>query len=161
MESQYQRAIDELSRLQTGELSILRLADPIAGISGSDAQNRKSDASVDGIDNPSPASLNDDLFHYKVSRVVREDTGTDWAQELFSKLRFSYVEQVTKEKFLRAIVGEPPQIVEHQENVELEQELAGEKAELKAQKVAVAEMLQLLEAKSRQVADRMSCETFV
>ncbi len=44
-------------------------------------------------------------------------------QELFSKLRFSYLEQVTKEKFIRAIVGDPPLVVEHQENVELEASL--------------------------------------
>jgi chromosome segregation ATPase len=47
-------------------------------------------------------------------------------QELFSKLRFSYLEQVTKEKFIRAIVGDPPLVVEHQENVELEAELVAE-----------------------------------
>lgn len=74
-------------------------------------------------------------------------------QELFSKLRFSYIEQVTKEKFLRAIVGEPPQIVEHQENVELEQRLVAAKAELKAQKLAVGQMVAELESRGRQLSE--------
>jgi chromosome segregation ATPase len=73
-------------------------------------------------------------------------------QELFSKLRFSYVEQVTKEKFIRAIVGDPPLVVEHQENVELEQSLAVSKAALKAQKIAVAELVSELEKKGRELA---------
>ena len=75
-------------------------------------------------------------------------------QELFSKLRFSYVEQVTKEKFLRAIVGEPPQIVEQSENVELEERLVATKAELKAQKLHVAAMVDELQALGRVLGER-------
>lgn len=73
-------------------------------------------------------------------------------QELFSKLRFSYLEQVTKEKFIRAIVGDPPLVVEHQENVELEETLAVSKAFLKAQKTEVAELVTELEKKGRELA---------
>jgi chromosome segregation ATPase len=72
-------------------------------------------------------------------------------QELFSKLRFSYLEQVTKEKFIRAIVGDPPLVVEHQENVELEESLAVAKAALKAQKTEVAELVAELEARGREL----------
>jgi chromosome segregation ATPase len=72
-------------------------------------------------------------------------------QELFSKLRFSYLEQVTKEKFIRAIVGDPPLVVEHQENVELEASLAVEKAALKAQKTEVAELVAELEKRGREL----------
>lgn len=75
-------------------------------------------------------------------------------QELFSKLRFSYLEQVTKEKFLRAIVGDPPLIVEQQENIELEAQLATAKAELKAQKEEVASMTAELEARGRDLSRR-------
>jgi hypothetical protein len=75
-------------------------------------------------------------------------------QELFSKLRFSYLEQVTKEKFLRAIVGDPPQIVEHQDNVELEAKLVDVKAELKAQKTEVSGMVEELEARGRDLSRR-------
>ena len=73
-------------------------------------------------------------------------------QELFSKLRFSYLEQVTKEKFLKAIVGEPPQIVDHQENIELETQLAEVKAVLKAQKEDVANMVQALDEEGRELS---------
>ena len=77
-------------------------------------------------------------------------------QELFSKLRFSYLEQVTKEKFLKAIVGEPPQIVDHHENIELEAQLAEVKAVLKAQKEDVANMVKALEKEGRELSRSMS-----
>lgn len=64
------------------------------------------------------------------------------------------MEQVTKEKFLRAIVGDPPLIVEHTENIELESQLADVKAVLKAQKLRVAEMVQELEARGRDLSRR-------
>ena len=73
-------------------------------------------------------------------------------QELFSKLRFSYLEQVTKEKFLRAIVGEPPLIVDHQENVEMEVQLAEVKSVLKAQKQRVVDMIAELENRGRELS---------
>lgn len=59
-------------------------------------------------------------------------------QELFSKLRFSYVEQVTKERYLRGIVGDPPLVVGHEENLELEEKLGEKKAELKRHKEDIA-----------------------
>jgi chromosome segregation ATPase len=74
------------------------------------------------------------------------------SQELFSKLRFSYLEQVTKEKFIRAIVGDPPLVVDHQENIELEQQLLLVKTLLKAQKNKVAEMVADLERRGRELA---------
>lgn len=70
---------------------------------------------------------------------------------MFSKLRFSYLEQVTKEKFIRAIVGDPPLVVEHQENVDLEATLAESKAALKAQKTEVAELVEELETRGREL----------
>lgn len=73
------------------------------------------------------------------------------SKELFSKLRFSYLEQVTKEKFIRAIVGDPPLVVEHQENVELEASLAVSKGALKAQKTEVAELVAELEKRGREL----------
>lgn len=76
------------------------------------------------------------------------------AQELFSKLRFSYLEQVTKEKFIRAIVGDPPLVVEHQENIELESTLAVSKAALKAQKTEVAELVAELEKRGRELCHK-------
>jgi len=70
-------------------------------------------------------------------------------------LRFSYLEQVTKEKFLRAIVGDPPLIVDHQENIELELQLAEVKTVLKAQKEYVAQMVKHLEERGRELSQRM------
>ncbi|KAL8796779.1 MAG: hypothetical protein Q9195_000862 [Heterodermia aff. obscurata] len=126
-----------LAALQEQPLSIIRLSEPISAPQSS--TTRTSDASNSALDNPTPASLEADLSHYK---------------ELFSKLRFSYLEQVTKEKFLKAIVGEPPQIVDHQENIELEAELAEVKAVLKAQKEDVANMVKELDEEGRELSRR-------
>ncbi|BCS22862.1 uncharacterized protein APUU_31087S [Aspergillus puulaauensis] len=123
------------------QLSIVRISEPIFSpeedSTGSSPSKRSSDVSA--VDAPSPASLEADLTHYK---------------ELFSKLRFSYVEQVTKEKFLRAIVGDPPLVVGHNENVELETQLAEVKAELKARKEEVRSMIEEMEKMSRDLATR-------
>ncbi|KAJ5703984.1 hypothetical protein N7493_011122 [Penicillium malachiteum] len=107
---------------------------------------RRSDVSISNLSDPTPASLEADLTHYKV--------GAYHSQELFSKLRFSYLEQVTKEKFLRAIVGDPPLVVGHNENVELETQLAEVKAELKARKEEARVMIEEMEKMSRDLASR-------
>ncbi|TVY54098.1 Kinetochore protein Sos7, partial [Lachnellula suecica] len=120
----------------THEFSIIKLSEPIAGSLKQGSGDRISDASADIFENPTPASLEADLAHYK---------------ELFSKLRFSYLEQVTKEKFIRAIVGDPPLVVEHQENVELESSLAVSNASLKAQKTEVAELVAELQKRGREL----------
>ncbi|EAW09290.1 uncharacterized protein ACLA_034930 [Aspergillus clavatus NRRL 1] len=137
---QLQQQEKENGELNT-RLAIIRISEPI---SSSNVENynpspskRRSDVSV--IDNPSPASLEADLTHYK---------------ELFSKLRFSYVEQVTKEKFLRAIVGDPPLVVGHNENIELEGQLAEVKAALQARKEEVRVMIEEMEKMGRDLASR-------
>lgn len=61
---------------------------------------------------------------------------------------------MTKEKFIRAIVGDPPVVVDHQDNVDLEVTLAASKAELKAQKSEVAELVAELEARGRQLCQK-------
>ena len=61
---------------------------------------------------------------------------------------------MTKEKFLRAIVGDPPLIVEHAENIELENQLAEIKAVLKAQKEHVGELVKELDARARDLSRR-------
>ncbi|KAK9775536.1 hypothetical protein SCAR479_07925 [Seiridium cardinale] len=121
------------------ELSILRLSEPISTvpIDVQGAQTRTSDVSNSSLDAPTPASLEADLTHYR---------------ELFAKLRFSYVEQVTKEKFIRAIVGDPPLIVSPQENLELEAQNAEAKAELKALKTEVIDMVGELERRGAELA---------
>lgn len=56
---------------------------------------------------------------------------------------------------MRAIVGEPPLIVEYQENVELEAQLVQAKADLKAQKEEVRLLVANLESKGRELSIRM------
>lgn len=69
-------------------------------------------------------------------------------------MRFSYLEQVTKEKFLRSIVGDPPVIVGHNENIELEAQMAEVKAELKARKEEARVMIEEMEQMGRDLASR-------
>ncbi|KAI5207110.1 hypothetical protein E4T39_02215 [Aureobasidium subglaciale] len=87
-------------------LTILRLAEPLLG-------------AHDSADRVTKSALDAELEHYK---------------HLFSKLRFSYVEQVTKERFLKAIVADPPQLVDAAGNARLEHDLAQAKTALKAKK---------------------------
>jgi septal ring factor EnvC (AmiA/AmiB activator) len=69
-------------------------------------------------------------------------------------LRFSYIEQVTKEKFLRAITAETPLFIEASDNIALEAQLAEEKTALKKQKEEVASLTKELEKKGRELAKR-------
>ncbi|KAF6841035.1 Kinetochore protein Sos7 [Colletotrichum musicola] len=135
--AQVLRKIEDLN--ENNEISIVRLSEPISSAAVQESRQRTSDASNASQDATTPSSLEADLQHYK---------------ELFAKLRFSYVEQVTKEKFIRAIVGDPPVIVTPQENLKLEKDNLAAKAELKALKVEVAEMVARLEAKGRELAKR-------
>ncbi|KAI1001198.1 hypothetical protein K3495_g7001 [Podosphaera aphanis] len=137
MAGNYQQILESLQDLQNEhELSIIKLSEPLSGIIEKRSEERISDVSTEVFKNPTPASLEADLSHYK---------------ELFSKLRFSYLEQVTKEKFIRAIVGDPPLIVEHQENVELEASLAESKATLKSLKAEVSDLVSELEKNGREL----------
>ncbi|KAL6874889.1 hypothetical protein J3F83DRAFT_523663 [Trichoderma novae-zelandiae] len=134
------QVLETLRRLQSSnELSIIKLSESISNSTPNDAPQRISDASNTSLDNPSPTSLDADLIHYK---------------ELFAKLRFSYVEQVTKEKFIRAIVGDPPLIVTLQENLDLERENVEAKAQLKNLKLEVADLVADLEKRGRELSKR-------
>ena len=126
--------IATLRRQQTERpLSILALAEPITASQQSQPEShntRPSDASTSTTESntpATPATLAADLAHYR---------------ELFAKLRFSYLEQVTKEKYLRSIVGDPPLVVSHADNLALEEQLVGMKAALKAKKDEVDEVVQ-------------------
>jgi hypothetical protein len=48
------------------EFSILKLSEPISGPLKQNTRERTSDVSADVFENPSPASLEADLEHYKV-----------------------------------------------------------------------------------------------
>jgi hypothetical protein len=95
-----------MAQPEESSLTILSLAGPLLTAHGS-------------VDTLTKSSLDAELDHYK---------------DLFSKLRFSYVEQVTKENFLKAIVAKSPQLVDAADNALLEQHLAQAKAALKANK---------------------------
>ncbi|KAF2146354.1 uncharacterized protein K452DRAFT_214346, partial [Aplosporella prunicola CBS 121167] len=132
--------LNELQKSQ--DIKIIDLSNEVRPKPAQDGAKRKStgsEMSAEGEEHTTPASLQADLIHYK---------------ELFTKLRFSYVEQVTKEKFLTAITMDPPQFVEPQENVQLEAQLVEVKAALKAQKVEVAEMIAELERRGRDLSKR-------
>ncbi|TGJ85657.1 hypothetical protein E0Z10_g3120 [Xylaria hypoxylon] len=131
------------------EITILKLSEPISTEIAQlqEQSQRTSDISNSSLDATTPASLEADLTHYR---------------ELFAKLRFSYVEQVTKEKFIRAIVGDPPLIVSPQENVDLEERNLEAKATLKALKTEVADMVTELEKKAKELSkkyERVKTET--
>ncbi|KAK2598945.1 hypothetical protein QQS21_005623 [Conoideocrella luteorostrata] len=134
------KALEAMKRLESKqEISIIKLSETITDPAEQGSRQRASDASNSFLDGPTPASLAADLAHYT---------------ELFAKLRFSYVEQVTKEKFIRAIVGDPPLIVTMQENLDLEEENAEAKAELKSLKLEVASMVAELERRGRNLSQR-------
>jgi hypothetical protein len=150
------RALEDLESNQL--LSIIRLSDSISGSDDSNAApKRSSDVSAStGYEDTTPANLSVDLVHYKVG--LDKPSGNKTLielQELFSKLRFSYIEQVTKERFLRAITSETPLFVEPRENARLESQLAEEKVALKAQKEEVAKMVEELEVRGKELAARM------
>ncbi|KAJ3528555.1 hypothetical protein NM208_g10149 [Fusarium decemcellulare] len=133
-------ALEALDQIQsTRQISIIKLSEPISSSTPQDARQRTSDASNSSLDAPTPASLAADLAHYK---------------ELFAKLRFSYVQQVTKEKFIRAIVGDPPMIVTMEENLELEKENAAAKKQLKELKTEVADMVTDLEQRGIELSKK-------
>jgi hypothetical protein len=149
-------ALEQLQ--QARSLKILTIAETLAPKDlPQSSKKRNSAASVDSDQNGDthPAALEADLLHYKVSGVLC----IRWAiltckQELFSKLRFSYVEQVTKEKFLRNITENPPRLVEATENHEKETEILALKASLKERKLEVADILRQLEDKGKELTAR-------
>lgn len=113
-----------MAQPEDSSLTILSLAEPLL-------------SAQDGSDSLTKSSLDAELEHYK---------------DLFSKLRFSYVEQVTKENFLKSIVADPPQLVDAAENARLEQDLAQAKAALKAKKEETNQKVQELQELASRLA---------
>ncbi|KAF1344643.1 hypothetical protein BDV97DRAFT_339141 [Delphinella strobiligena] len=112
-------------------LSIITLSEPLLSNNHVNVSNDNNGERI------TPASLQADLAHHK---------------DLFSKLRFSYVEQVTKERFLKAISADPPELVDPTQNAALEEELKEAKAALKRKKVAMEGMVQEIEEMGRRLA---------
>ena len=112
-----------------------------------------------------PAALEADLAHYKVLPFhpptmplpLPPKSITKFLlllQELFTKLRFSYVEQSTKEKYLRAITSDPPLLVTPQENTLLETQILALKSALQAQKQEIRDLLAQLAERGKTLSTR-------
>ena len=136
MASNPSETLASLYSLQSTPLTIIRLSEPLSSPAPT---TRTSDISTSSLDSPTPATHPADLTHNK---------------EHFNKLPFSYLEKIHTEKFLRAIVGDPPLIVEHGENIELEAQLKEVKEVLRSQKQDVARMVEELEGRGREMARR-------
>lgn len=66
MAPSHEDILDALRQSQNSyEFSILKLSEPISGPLKQNAGERTSDVSADVFENPSPASLEADLAHYK------------------------------------------------------------------------------------------------
>lgn len=85
------------------------------------------------------------------SRPQLIDRDIDFQRENFHNLKLAYLEQETKEKFVRAVVSDPPLVVEQADIAALESENAAKKHRLQDQKRVCAELQTELEAQSRAV----------
>jgi hypothetical protein len=66
MARSHEDVLDALRQSQSShEFSILKLSEPISGPLKQNTGERTSDVSADVFENPSPASLEADLTHYK------------------------------------------------------------------------------------------------
>jgi hypothetical protein len=67
MARSHKDVLEELLKSQSSnELSILKLSEPVSGSLKQNQGERTSDVSADAFENPTPASLEADLAHYKV-----------------------------------------------------------------------------------------------
>jgi hypothetical protein len=55
-----------LEAQNSNDLSIIKLSEPVSGPLKQNTEERTSDVSVEVFENPTPASLEADLAHYKV-----------------------------------------------------------------------------------------------
>lgn len=62
---------------------------------------------------------------------------------------------MTKERFLKAISADPPELVDANQNAALEEELKEAKAALKRKKVGMEEMVREIEEMGRRLAQSM------
>jgi hypothetical protein len=123
-----------ISTLRAQRLNLQTLTSSITSTPPSNDNTNNSDIFTPTF----PAALSVELLHYK---------------ELFSQLRFSYLEQITKEKFLRDIAEDPPTIREAAENALRETEVAAAKQQLKLRKREVEELLRELEGVAARLAN--------
>ncbi|KAG4305027.1 hypothetical protein PORY_001702 [Pneumocystis oryctolagi] len=94
---------------------------------------------------PHPNTVESDLKYFKVNKTFFHCCFDTLSKELFSKLKISYIEQETKERYLRAILDNPILVVESKDNIELEKKNIELKSRLKSQKESVDETCKKLE----------------
>jgi hypothetical protein len=128
-----------LGSLPGARLTLQRLTQSISTSPTSAEVTVHSDISDES--STSPGTLEIELAHYK---------------ELCSQLRFSYLEQVTKERFLRSITDDQREIPETEDNAQLEELLRGAKEKLKNSKREVDEILAELEAVAQRLVPGIS-----
>jgi hypothetical protein len=67
MARSHERVLQEVLESQNcQELSIIKLSEPVGGSVQQNAGERTSDVFAEGLEHPTPASLEADLAHYKV-----------------------------------------------------------------------------------------------
>lgn len=88
---------------------------------------------ADGTHIENPLAVNEEIIFKK---------------EEFAKLKFQYLEQETREKFLRAILSSPPLFVEQKDVDEYEVQNRARKAELKELKVSMSATVQKIQEKN-------------
>ncbi|EPY50889.1 Bfr1 binding protein [Schizosaccharomyces cryophilus OY26] len=94
------------------------------------------------------------------SSSVNEQSGLSTEQELkkykefFSQLKFSYIEQGTKERYLRAILDDPPLLVEPEDNEKLESTISELKFRLKQRKDEVESLKKEIVSECNEIAQK-------
>ncbi|WBW72853.1 NMS complex subunit Sos7 [Schizosaccharomyces osmophilus] len=94
------------------------------------------------------------------SSSVNEQSGLSTEQELkkykefFSQLKFSYIEQGTKERYLRAILDDPPLLVETEDNEKLESTISELKIRLKQRKDDVESLKKEIVSECNEIAEK-------
>ena len=67
MAQSHDKVLEALLEAQnSNDLSIIKLSEPVSGPLKQNTEERTSDVSVEVFENPTPASLEADLAHYKV-----------------------------------------------------------------------------------------------
>lgn len=89
-----------------------------------------------------------DGTHVENPLVVNEEI--NFKKEEFAKLKFQYLEQETRERFLRAILSSPPLYVEQKDIDEYETQNREKKAELKSHKTSLNTTIQNIQEKNSQ-----------
>lgn len=71
MANNHDNILRDLEALQSNEVTILSISEPISTAIQQGPRKRVSDVSHDAFESPTPSSLETDLSHYKVSTIRR------------------------------------------------------------------------------------------